>query len=165
MLTQTTYTGSRVKPTSQKRGKGASESSGNPTLNFVTSSNPTSFVYYCRFCQLEGHSNVYCPKFVTLAERLEKCKKLGICSKCTSIRHPIGSCPGNHNNLLRPCRFCNSREHVASLCPKGNFSQLAQRTLNNVCLSNDIGDRSNFLLPILTIGMQGLVDLEFPLMY
>ena len=100
---------------------------------------------------------MYCPKYTTLVERVEKCKKLGICVKCTSIKHPIGSCPGNQNNLFRQCRFCQSRAHVASLCPKDNFvlgSQRTQQTLNNVCLITDIGDQSKFLLPVLTIQMQ-----------
>ena len=112
-------------------------------------------IFHCRFCQLDGHSSLFCPQYTTFKDRVDRCNQLKICSNCTSINHPIGSCPGLNNNLKRNCRFCNSRKDVGCLYPQGRFVRFAQKLDTNVCLSTDVGNKSNYLLPVLSIKMQG----------
>merc|ERR1712240_658686 len=74
-----------------------------------------------------------------------------LCNTCTSAKHDFSKCPGLQNKLYRPCKICNSRQHVAAMC-----SQRAplKPTINNACLSTDIGHKSNYLLPVCSITMQ-----------
>ena len=44
---------------------------------------------------------------------------------------------------------------MLDLCLKDRFVQFAPKTTTNVCLSSDVGDKSNYLLPVLSIKMQG----------
>ena len=141
------------KPSNEKRGGGASGSSGVPTLNFSTGVNNNE-VFHCRFCQTDGHSSLYCPKYNTYKDRVDRCKQIKICIHCTSVYHPIGSCPGLKNELKRGCKYCNSRTHVTCLCPQGRFISFAKRLDNHVCLSTDVGNKSNYLLPVLSLKMR-----------
>ena len=122
----------------------------NPTLNFAVSETSKPMVLHCRFCNVDGHSNLFCTNFATYQDRVKKCKELKICHNCTSVKHEPSNCPGLKNNLYKSCKFCNSRQHVAALCSKRPLP-----TLNNACLSTGIGHKSNYLLPVISITMQG----------
>ena len=138
-------------------GGGASGSSGGPTLNFATGVSFNDIVFHCRFCQLDGHSSLYCPQYTTHKDRVDRCNQLKICRHCTSVNHPIGSCPGLNNELRKNCKFCNSKTHVGCLCPQGrfiSFAKTARRLQNNVCLNTNVGDKSNYLLPVLSLKMR-----------
>ncbi|CAL4060597.1 unnamed protein product, partial [Meganyctiphanes norvegica] len=76
------------------------------------------FKLHCRFCGVDGHSSLYCDNFVTANDRVNKCKELDLCIKCTSPKHKSDHCPGNHNNLYKPCKICDAKNHVSALCPK-----------------------------------------------
>ena len=135
-------------------GGRAPGSGGGPTLNFATAVSYNDVVFHCRFCQLDGHSSLFCPQYTTFKDRVDRCNKLKICSYCTSVNHPIGSCPGLNNELRKNCRFCNSKKHVGCLCPQGRFISFAKRLDNNVCLSTNVGNKSKYLLPVLSLKMR-----------
>ena len=93
---------------------------------------------------------------VPLGTAVERCKKLNICNTCTSVNHTIGSCPGLKKKkieqilpFLQVYRACWVSLSEKKICSK--FSENS----NNVFLSTDVGDVSNFLLPVLSIKMWG----------
>ena len=61
-------------------------------------------------------------------------------------------CFGKLNKLRWPCKKCRSAGHVAAMC--NNFKP-AKQEHTNVCLSTNIQNLSNYLLPILRIQMKG----------
>ena len=122
----------------------------NPILNFAASEASKPMILHCRFCNVDGHSNLFCPNFPTHDDRIKKCKELKLCHNCTSIKHEPSNCPGLQDKLFKSCKFCNSRKHVAALC-----SKRVVPTLNNACLSTGIGHKSNYLLPVISVTMQG----------
>ena len=79
------------------------------TLNFAVSEVGKPMVLHCRFCNVDGHSNLFCTNFATYDDRIKKCKELKICHNCTSVKHESSNCPGLQSRLYRPCKFCNSR--------------------------------------------------------
>ena len=45
-----------------------------PTLNFAVAEASKPIILHCRFCNIDGHSNVGCPNFVSHDARVKKCK-------------------------------------------------------------------------------------------
>ena len=132
--------------------------SAKTTLNFATSfkqnnsQSSSSITLHCRFCNTDGHSNVYCPQYTTFEQRKEQCLKLNLCTTCSSLKHSHEGCPGKNNKLYNKCRYCRSRAHTSALCP--NSTNLSNNTAVNICL-NTLNNSSNFLLPVIEIGVQG----------
>ena len=122
-----------------------------PTLNFAVTETSKPLILHCRFCNVDGHSNVSCPNFVSYDDRIKKCKELKICHNCTSPKHDPDKCPGLQDKLFKACKFCKSRKHVGALCPQRT---MLKPTNTNACLSTSIGQKSNYLLPVLSITMQ-----------
>ena len=123
----------KQKPTGTGPGVGKSGDNtipvSNSTLNFtttnsnVTASNNVSsgaLVLHCRFCNLDGHSNLYCTTYDTYEKRKDRCLFLGLCLHCTSLKHSTNDCYGKLNKLYNPCRFCKSYQHVGAMCQKIN---------------------------------------------
>ena len=83
-----------------------------------------------------------CNKFVTLDERLNRCKELKLCGKCTSSKHELKDCLGNENKLTFKCSICSEFSHISAMCTKN-------KTLaSNICINS--GMLGNlFLLPII----------------
>ena len=109
--------------------------------------------YHCRFCQVDGHSSLYCLRYLTVEQRIDRCVILGNCTHCTSFKHRSEECPGVSNNLFRACRFCKCSEHVGALCPKRTkFVPKAKVTDSHMCLSTG-EQESRFLLPVLNVGV------------
>ena len=121
-------------------------------LNYAVTESNKPLVLHCRFCNVDGHSNLFCPNFPSYEDRVKKCKELKLCHNCTSVKHDASSCPGLQNKLFKACKFCNSRQHVGALCSK---RLNPKPTSNNACLSTGLGCKSNYLLPVLSITMQG----------
>ena len=122
-----------------------------PTLNFAGTEKGNPTVLHCRFCNVDGHSSLYCANFVSVEARIKKCKELKICIYCTSSKHDESKCPGLRNKMFKPCKFCQSYKHVSAMCPQ---CVVPKPTLNNACLSTNAGQKSNYLLPVLAITMQ-----------
>ena len=124
--------------------------------NFHTKSG--QMVYYCRFCDLEGHSTYYCSKYKTLDQRKDRCKELKFCFKCTSNKHLAANCPGKSGNLKYPCRVCNSKGHTGALCHNSNHlnSQNSSKgaTIVDACFTTGINE-SLLLLPIINLKLRG----------
>ena len=77
-----------------------------PTLSFAVAEggNPAKpAVLHCRFCNVNGHSNLHCPNYITCEDRIKKCKELKICFYCSSLKHEASACPGLQNRLYRAC--------------------------------------------------------------
>ena len=121
-----------------------------PTLNFAVTESNKTVVLHCRFCNVDGHSNLHCTNFLTYDDRIKKCLELKLCKYCTSLKHDSSRCPGLQNKMYKPCKFCNSRQHVGALCSQ----RTPKSTDNNACLSTSIGQKSNYLLPVMSIKMQ-----------
>ena len=127
-----------------------------PTMNFAVASSSKNSQekqdLHCRFCNVNGHTNLYCPNYLTCDARIKKCKELKICIHCTSLRHESEHCHGLQNKLWKPCKFCSSKGHTSALCPK----RVVSKPMNTyACLSTSAGQKSNYLLPVLSITMQG----------
>ena len=127
------------------------------TANFATPSiinkSDPSLPKHCRLCNIDGHTSVYCSKYIKVEDRINQCKTLGLCTRCTSNNHAADACPGKLNKLHRACRFCHKNDHVSTLCPSRPTGR--KKTDNNVCLNTSEEDPSPFLLPVFEIGMQG----------
>ena len=108
-------------------------------------------VLHCRFCNVDGHTSLHCSNFPTYDIRIKKCNDMRLCNTCTSAKHDFSKCPGLQNKLYRPCKICNSRQHVAAMCSQ---RVPLKPTITNACLSTDIGHKSNYLLPVCSITMQ-----------
>ena len=130
-----------------------------PTDNFaaqaakVVTQAKVDSVYHCRFCSTDGHTNSFCKSYPDLASRKARCKELGVCSLCTLPNHTTDKCFGKTNILRYPCKRCQSSSHVAAMCDK--FKPFFKQENTNVCLSTNIQNFSNYLLPILRIKMKG----------
>ena len=134
----------------------------NSTLNFTTNSNVNSnnnvsngaLVLHCRFCNLDGHSNLYCTTYDTYEKIKDRCSNLGLCLHCTSLKHSTDACYGKQNKLYNPCRFCKSNQHVGAMCQKRNNYVPKGTAITKVCLSTGVEDCSNFLLPVFSVVME-----------
>ena len=112
--------------------------------------------HHCRFCCADGHSSLFCSKYVSLEDRVNRCKELNSCVYCTHPGHTADTCFGKFNNLRNNCKFCNSKAHVSAVCTNrsGTVSS-TKSTPNNLCLSTGISDEAPTLLPIFSIEMKG----------
>ena len=132
-----------------------------PILNFAMAEGGTPAkpaVLHCRFCNVNGHSNLHCPNYLSCEDRIKKCKELKICFHCSSLKHDASACPGLQHRLYRACKFCGSKQHIAALCSKRAAvvpNVIPKPTQNYACLTTNVGQKSNFLLPVLSITMQG----------
>ena len=105
----------------------------------------------------DGHSSADCTTYSTYStyQRLSKYRELKLCTQCTSPKHASGPyCPASKSGpggLFKVCKYCKSDNHVAALC---NNRKSTPPTIANVCLSTNVGQKSNFLLPILSIKLQ-----------
>ena len=132
-----------------------------PTMNFATPVAKTvkSPVdnFYCRFCNVHGHSILHCPNYVSYEDRKKKCEELGLCVFCTSLSHTTNDCPGKADNLRKPCRFCKCKKHIGTLCPKRPVwkPRSVGSIDGNVCHNTKINELSNFLLPFMTMFLWG----------
>ena len=126
------------------------------TENFASNANPVKsgneIPYHCRFCGTDGHASSYCRTYAKLEARQKKCVELGLCSLCTKSTHTTESCYGKNNKLNFPCRICKSRAHVAAMCDNKKVVKTEQ---THVCLSTNLQNQSNYLLPIISMQMQG----------
>ena len=90
--------GQNWKPNSSSMDVSSKGGATSGTLhNFHTKSG--QMVFYCKFCDVEGHSSYYCSKYRTLDQRKDRCKELKLCFKCTSNKHLAKDCPGKTGNL------------------------------------------------------------------
>lgn len=152
--TKDNNTGAKVKPPHSSDSKPF-----NQTENFASSASPViksgsdRRIYHCRFCKNDGHTSSFCRTYDTLASRQKRCVELSLCGFCTLSTHPSDSCFGKTNQLRYPCKLCKSPAHVAALCDQRKPFLKAEQT--NVCLSTNLQNQSNYLLPIVAIQMQG----------
>ena len=142
---KTSHSGSKKPSASSRSNK--SEPNYNTQISKHPEQPPSK---HCRFCTSDAHNSVDCTNFVTYKARMEKVKEFDLCPQCTSPRHKVDRCPGTLSELYRYCRYCNSKVHVAALCPK------AKNPLPvHACLSTHVGQKSKYLLPVLSIMFQG----------
>ena len=149
--------GQNWKPNSSSMDVSSKGGATSGTLhNFHTKSG--QMVFYCKFCDVEGHSSYYCFKYKTLDQRKDRCKELKLCFKCTSNKHVVKDCPGKTGNLQKPCRVCNSKGHTGALCHKSTHltSQTSPKdaTIVDACFTTGVND-SLLLLPIVNLKLRG----------
>ena len=65
--------------------------------------------YHCNFCNVDGHSNKYCPNFPTLDDRHKRCEIQKLCPQCASFKHDVQGCPGSTNSLNNECGHCGTK--------------------------------------------------------
>ena len=132
--------------------------------NFATGiGHGNQFVLHCKFCDQDGHSSYYCNQYKTLEERLERCRFLKLCFRCTSNKHRADSCPGKTSKLYNPCRCCKSKGHIGAMChkdvslnsPKGkSVPDKVASGVTDVCFSTGF-EESPYLLPIISLKLRG----------
>ena len=154
-----------------KPAKASLRESHSPTLNFATSTanhqtrtGSRNFVYelHCRLCNVNGHSSLYCPKYPTYANRVERCNALSICCNCTA-NHKTEDCVTiNSSKDHKPCKFCGLKGHVGAMCKKRPVQALERKSTDvHVCLSTGSEYNSPFLLPVISIMVKGPKGLHF----
>ena len=160
------------RPAAARFSKGSAGKAEAPALNFGTqvqqsgnfkvnsslvgtsNSAGNSDVFHCRFCNVDGHTNFRCHNYVTMEDRVARCKSLGICHHCTCLTHPSDKCPGLRNALWKACRVCKSHRHVAALCPDPQRLDYNKSTNSYVCLATNALHQTNFLLPVIALDVQ-----------
>ena len=153
-----------------KPQKASLKESHSPTLNYAIpaashqsqSGSQMPDKLHCRFCNVDGHSSLYCTKFKTITDRVERCKALFLCKNCTN-NHKTEDCfRNNPNGNFKPCKFCGNKGHVGAMCQKRPVHDLERKNTNvNVCLSTGFEYDSPFLLPIISIMVKGPKGLPF----
>ena len=108
--------------------------------------------FHCRFCSADGHANSYCKVYASYKDRRSRCEELGLCSLCTLPNHSTDKCLGKSNKLKYPCKLCKSNKHCTAMCEK---AYAAKQEQTNVCLSTDMENVSNYLMPIFRVQMKG----------
>ena len=83
--------------------------------NFATGIDRGNKVFHCKFCDSDGHSSFYCSQYKTREQRLDRCKILRLCFKCTSNKHLTDTCPGKKGGLYHACKCCKSKGHVSAM--------------------------------------------------
>ena len=111
----------------------------------VSSASAQSFkdIKNCKFCTCSGHSMVNCKKFASHQSRVNRCKELNICSKCSSQKHKAKDC---NRPLNYECTVCQSKNHITALC-----SNYVPKVTTNFCLNTSNNSGKTFLLPVLTV--------------
>ena len=111
--------------------------------------NKEEIVKFCKFCNVNGHSMVFCQKYKTLDSRINRCKELKLCQNCSSGKHNLDECPGKNDNLTYPCFFCKNKSHISAFCNKNRIFEVKTETNTNLCINvNSTGNNTN-LLPVL----------------
>ena len=112
--------------------------------------------YHCRLCIADGHTSSHCNVYPNIKDRRDRCVELKLCTLCTLANHAQDKCFGKSNQLKYPCKLCNSSGHVTAMCDqvKPRLHNVKQES-NNICLNTNMQNQSNFLLPIIKIGMRG----------
>ena len=109
------------------------------------------FKIHCRFCQVDGHTSNDCTIYATYQQRINRCGVKKLCVQCTSPDHISGPyCPASKKGpggLYQVCKYCTKFVNIAK--------KSAVPVQNNVCLSTNTGQKSKFLLPILSITFKG----------
>ena len=143
---------SKIWSNNSNNDKSSKNSNTTSTFNFAVTNSSQMATLHCRFCNVDGHSNLHCPNYLSYDDRVKQCINIKICKFCTSLKHDSDKCPGLQNRLYKACKFCNSKQHVGALCANRS---VVKPTNNNACLSTSIGQKSRFLLPVISIAMQG----------
>jgi len=67
----------------------------------------------CKFCSSTSHSMLNCLKYPTHDSRIDRCKELKLCIKCTSSKHISRDCK---IRLDFKCKFCQKADHISAMC-------------------------------------------------
>ena len=120
-------------------------------------------VLHCKFCDQQGHSSYYCSLYKTHEERIDRCKALRLCFRCTNNKHMSDACPGKTVGLNYPCKCCKSKGHIGAMCHndvstngskgKGVPDKVASG-VTDVCFSTGF-EESPYLLPIINLKIRG----------
>ena len=145
--------GTQVQQADNVQTSSNSVSKGNKSAGASSTSN-SNYTLHCRFCEVDGHSNLRCRKYLSVEDRVEKCKKLGICHHCTSLKHSGDKCLGLRDALWKACRFCNSYSHIQALCPDPKRLAFIKSTEGYLCLSTNSLHQTNYLLPVIALNLQ-----------
>lgn len=110
--------------------------------NFYTNASKAN--YSCNFCRTNNHKGHTCKSYPTYADRLKRCKELGLCTKCSSSLHEEKNCCCNKKEF-GTCWSCNKEGHHRNLCPHS----VGPQTMSNACwLTN-----SSSILPVIKISV------------
>jgi len=92
------------------------------------SGSAVSSVVDCKLCG-SNHYMSSCSTYPSSSARRERCVELGMCTSCSSSKHPTKQCPAKRYGLSRPCFLCRSGAHISALCPTGAMSKEKSRSL------------------------------------
>ena len=115
--------------------------------NRKTSYNPNFIKKSCKFCNNEEHSMINCTKYISHESRINRCKELKMCFKCSSLKHISKNCK---KDLDFACKFCGLKNHISALCRKTDFNT-KNETNSNYCLNSLQNCPSSHLLPTVSI--------------
>lgn len=100
---------------------------------------------HCKFCICSGHNMLHCKKYNDYKARIERCKKLKMCFKCSSQNHMSSKC---NNQLDFACLFCHSKSHISALCPA-----YKSKVTTNYCINQSTDSGYTYLLPIVNVAI------------
>ena len=136
--------------------------------NFHTGIDRGNKVLHCNFCDNDGHTSYYCSQFKTREQRVERCKVLKRCFRCTSNKHLTTTCPGKNGGLNYGCKICGSKGHTGAMCHKDvstdnskdkSVPDKVASGVTDVCFSSSSYstgmEESPYLLPIISLKLRG----------
>lgn len=71
--------------------------------NFRTTVHSKRRTKHCRFCNMDGNMNDFCPKDETHEAKVNRCFELKLCTRCSSEKHSSDRCPVNDLRFLFEC--------------------------------------------------------------
>ena len=105
--------------------------------NTTDSPGKTEFKKNCKWCQSTSHSMLGCKKYPNHESRVKRCKELGMCLNCTSLKHFKNNC----RKLDFACVTCKSQFHISALCPDLSENH------SNWCINSSNSSGKTFILP------------------
>ena len=66
----------------------------------------------CKFCSSAAHTMIQCSRYSSYDDRVQRCKEINLCHKCTSTKHLTDNC---NAKLDYPCKTCKSNSHISAL--------------------------------------------------
>ncbi|KAI1718264.1 putative peptidase (DUF1758) domain-containing protein [Ditylenchus destructor] len=115
------YRGDKLKST--KREKTQNEAYQHQVLDGIEKQRSPNGLK-CFFCQ-ESHWSVLCSEYPDHDSRWERCKQIGLCTKCLRKGHRSKDCDKDYT-----CQICE-KNHLKAICPKCPSQHESKRDHNN----------------------------------
>ena len=73
--------------------------------------------YPCKLCDDNSHTMSRCTKYSDTQSKIDQCRALQLCERCSSLKHRSEACPALGRNSGQACFNCKGYDHIGILCP------------------------------------------------